>query len=145
MDRVSLQTGLADPIQVLFTPTPVIAGGIIPASRRQQTTDKPGLSFGPAAQTRLLWPSPCRPHGRCAEQYLHSRALAEAPQLPLPPNGMSVMPSAGLWLGPGVRNWKLIPQNVQLPPAKPRLLSLLSLPGVSLTLLNHSFSKPVLY
>ena len=67
MDRMSLQTGLADPIQVLFTPMPVTTGGIIPGSRRQEITDKPGSSFGPTAQTRLLRYPPRRPRGRCAE------------------------------------------------------------------------------
>lgn len=46
---MSLQTGLADPIQVLFTSMPVTAGGIIWGSHRQEITDKPGLSFGPMA------------------------------------------------------------------------------------------------
>lgn len=69
MDLMLLQTGLADPIQVLFTPMPATAGGIILSSRRREITDKPGSSFGPRAQTRLLWHPPCRLHGRCAEQY----------------------------------------------------------------------------
>lgn len=69
MDRMSPQTGLADPIQALFTPMPVTAGGVIPGSRRQEITDKPRSSFGLTAQPWLLWHPPRRPHGRCAQQY----------------------------------------------------------------------------
>lgn len=138
-DRVLLRTGLADPIQGLFTPMPVTTGGITPASRRQEVTDKPGLD------RRLERGSFCTVLGDATRNILPGRAMAEAPQLPLPPSDMSLMPSAGLRLGPGVRNYTFIPQNVHLPLVEPSLPPLPGLAGIFLTLLNHSFLKPVLY